>query len=175
MPKPSVSQLSTVGRAIRQIRHHNVILDADLAALYGVSTRALNQAVKRNRARFPPDFMFVLTTREFRALRSQTVTLERGRGAHRKYRPYAFTEQGVAMLSGLLRSHRAVAVNIGIMRAFVQMRQTLASMPELTKRLDELETKYDGQFRVVFGAIRALMQPPGRPKRAIGFGVRRDG
>jgi hypothetical protein len=142
------------------------MLDADLAVLYGVGVKILNQAVRRNSERFPDDFMFQLTSQEVMALRSQVVTLKAGRGEHRKYRPYAFTEQGVAMLSSVLRSSRAVRVNIEIMRAFVRLRQMLASNADLLRKLEALESKYDAQFRVVFEAIRELMEPPAKQ---IGF------
>jgi len=145
------------------------MLDSDLATLYGVEVRALNQAVRRNKERFPTDFMFQLTREEARSLRSQTVTLDIGRGQHRKYLPNAFTEQGVAMLSSVLRSTRAVRVNIEIMRAFVELRRMLGANEELARKLDALEQKYDGQFRVVFHAIRELMTPSHPPKRTIGF------
>ena len=144
-----------------------VILDADLAALYGVATRVLVQAVKRNSERFPPDFMFQLTPEEFALLRSQTVT-SRGWGG-RRYPPYAFTEQGVAMLSGVLRSPRAVQVNIEIMRAFVRLRRWVASHAKLAKKLAEMEAKYDEQFTVVFEALKQLMAPPEEKRRRIGF------
>jgi hypothetical protein len=146
-----------------------VMLDEDLARLYGVEVRVLNQAVSRNIERFPGDFMFQLTTEEAALLRSQTVILETGRGRHRKYMPFAFTEHGVAMLSSVLRSSRAVQVNIEIMRAFVRLRQMMASNAELARRLDALEKKHDAKFRVVFEAIRQLVTPP-RPKPGrIGF------
>ena len=154
--------------AIRRLRGHNVMLDSDLAGLYQVPVKTLNQAVKRNRERFPVDFMSRLTAEEARSLRSQIVTTSAGRGG-RRTAPYAFTEQGVAMLSGVLRSARAVRVNIEIMRAFVRLRQMLESNVQLAKKLDELETKYDAQFRVVFRAIRELMRPPAPAKRRIGF------
>lgn len=163
-----------VERRIVQVRGHKVMLDADLAELYGVSTKVLNQAVNRNRARFPVDFMFQLTADEHAALRSQTVTLKRGRGQHRKYLPYAFTEQGVAMLSSVLRSQRAIQVNIEIMRAFVRLRQMLLSHGDLARRLDALEKKYDTQFKAVFDAIRELMKPLAPRKRAIGFHAGHD-
>jgi hypothetical protein len=140
--------------AIVRIRGQNVMLDSDLAALDEVDVRTLNQAVKRNIERFPADFMFRLRAEEGRPLRSQTVILESRRGRHRKYDALAFTEQGVAMLSSVLRSPRAIAVNIEIMRAFVQLRRMLASNDGLARKLDELERKYDGQFKVVFEAIR---------------------
>jgi hypothetical protein len=171
-----------VERAIRLIRGQKVMLSADLARLYGVPVKVLNQAVKRNKERFPEDFMFQLTMKETRFLRSQFVTLGGGRkewaspraaalepGRYAKYRPYAFTEQGVAMLSSVLKSPRAVRVNIEIMRAFVRLRQMLASHAGLARRLDELERKYDEQFREVFDAIRALMTPPEPRRRRIGF------
>jgi len=153
--------------SILLIRSHKVMLSPDLAALYGVEPRALVQAVKRNIDRFPDDFMFQLTRAEFADLKSQIVTSSWG-GA-RRAPPYAFTEQGVAMLSSVLRSRRAVRVNIEIMRAFVRLRQMLASHADLARRLDELEQKYDAQFRVVFDAIRELMAPPEPPRKRIGF------
>jgi hypothetical protein len=157
---------------IRLVRHHKVLLDADLAALYQVDTKVLVQAVKRNMRRFPPDFMFRLTTKEFDALRSQFVT-SKARGG-RRHRPYAFTEHGVAMLSSVLRSRRAVAVNIAIMRAFVRLRDMQVTHERLTARLDALERKYDGQFSVVFEAIRELMAPSSRgAQRQIGFRTER--
>jgi phage regulator Rha-like protein len=151
------------------IRGNKVMLDSDLATLYGVSTKVLNQAVKRNLSRFPDDFMFQLTWEEAdELLRSQSVTLKRGQ--HRKYRPYAFTEQGVAMLSSVLKSERAVQVNIAIMRAFVRLREMLATHKELARKLEELERKYDAQFKVVFDAIRQLMTPPtAAEKGRMGF------
>ena len=154
------------------------MLDEDLAALYAVEVKILNQAVKRNIDRFPEDFMFQLTAEEFAnlryqsgasTLRSQTVTLKTRRGQHRKYLPYVFTEQGVAMLSSVLRSKRAVQVNIEIMRAFVRLREMLASHAGLARKLAALEKKYDAQFKVVFDAIRELMTPPEPKRRRIGF------
>ncbi len=149
-----------IERSILLIRGHKVMLDAALAELYGVQAKVLNQAVKRNKDRFPSDFMFRLTDEEFYSLRSQIVTLETGRGRHRKYLPYAFTEQGVAMLSSVLRSKRAVRVNVEIMRAFVRLREVLAAHKDLARKLEALEKKYDSQFKVVFVAIRKLMAPP---------------
>jgi len=148
------------------IRNHRVMLDKDLAKLYEVETRDLNKAVSRNLDRFPEDFMFQLTEKEFQNLKFHFGTSSWG--GTRK-RPRAFTEQGVAMLSSVLRSKRAVHVNIAIMRAFVRLRQILASNRELARKLDELEKKYDTQFKVVFNAIRKLMAKPQRPKRRIGF------
>jgi hypothetical protein len=155
-------------RRILTVRGHRVMLDADLAELYDVPTKAFNQAIQRNMDRFPEDFMFQLTEEEFAGLRSQFVTSKKGRGG-RRYLPYVFTEQGVAMLSGVLNSHRAVQVNIAIMRAFVRMRRTLVSHEELARTVAALEGKYDSQFRVVFDAIRALMEPPKTPRQRIGF------
>ncbi|MHB8169758.1 MAG: ORF6N domain-containing protein [Thermoleophilia bacterium] len=152
------------------IRGQKVLLSPHLAELYGVEPRVLVQAVKRNIERFPKDFMFQLSDEEYAGLKSQFVILKGGRGSHFKYLPYAFTEQGVAMLSSVLRSKRAVQVNIEIMRAFVRLRRMLASNEELSRKLDALEQKYDAQFKAVFDAIRELMAPP-RPKKKqpIGF------
>lgn len=154
--------------AILVLRGQRVILDSDLAALYGVQVRSLLQAVKRNPDRFPSDFTFQLEKQEVARLRSQIV-ISNGRGG-RRYAPYAFTEQGVAMLSSVLRSRRAVLVNVEIMRAFVRLRRILASNAALARKLSELEAKYDEQFRVVFDAIRELMSvPPATRRRPIGF------
>jgi hypothetical protein len=150
------------------LRGERVILDADLAALYGVETKLLTRAVRRNLDRFPPDFMFQLTAEEHAALRIQFGTSNARRGG-RRYRPYAFTEQGVAMLSSVLNSKRAVAVNIEIMRAFVRLRAMLAGHADLARKLATLERKYDVQFKVVFDAIRELMAPPAKTRRPIGF------
>ncbi|MDX6499590.1 MAG: hypothetical protein QOG23_2850 [Blastocatellia bacterium] len=145
------------------------MLDSELAELYQVPTKVFNQAVSRNRNRFPKDFMFQLTVEEDESLRSQIVTSKVGRGG-RRYRPYVFTEQGVAMLSSVLNSERAVQVNIAIMRAFVRLREMMESNKELAAKLDALEKKYDAQFSVVFQAIRKLMQPsPAKNSRRIGF------
>ena len=157
----------SIGSKILWLRQEKVLLGADLAELYGVETRVLNQAVKRNIERFPADFMFRLTGKEVELLVSQNVIPHPGRlgGAL----PYAFTEQGVAMLSGVLKSPRAVAVNIEIMRAFVQLRGMLASNAALSRKLAALERRYDEQFKVVFDAIRQMMAPPEPKKRRIGF------
>ncbi len=144
------------------------MLDVHLAQLYGVETKALKRAVRRNGARFPRDFMFELTREEYASLRRQFGTLARGK--HSKYAVFAFTEDGIAMLSSVLRSERAIMVNIEIMRAFVRLRRLLSSHADLARRLDDLERKYDGQFQVVFEAIRQLMTLPDPPKRRIGFG-----
>jgi len=146
------------------------MLDSDLAELYGVATKVLNQAVKRNSGRFPLDFMFQLTEQEYDSLRSQTVTLRPAHGKHRKYRPFAFTEQGVAMLSSVLKSEQAIHVNIAIMRAFVELKRSIETNNELRQKLCELEEKYDAQFKVVFDAIREIMAPVGPlKKRRIGI------
>ena len=158
-----------VERNILLIRGHRVMLDTDLAILYGVPTKRLNEQVRRNKKRFPSDFMFQLTPEEVERLRSQIATLKPGRGQHRKYSPYAFTEQGVAMLSSVLHSERAIQVNIAIMRAFVQLREMIGSNKTLARRLNELEKKYDSQFRVVFEAIRSLMAEPEPKVKRIGF------
>ena len=151
------------------------MLSNDLATLYGVEPRSLVQAVKRNIERFPDDFMFQLSNEEFDVLKSQNVISSAGNWGGRRAAPYAFTEQGVAMLSSVLRSPRAVAVNIEIMRAFVRLRQMLASNADLARKLGALEKKYDDQFRVVFDAIRQLMLPPeAKPKRRIGFCVEEE-
>lgn len=149
------------------LRSHKVMLDSDLAELYGVQTKALTRAVKRNLDRFPEDFMFQLTPGEVEDLRRQFGT-SKGRGG-RRYLPYVFTEQGIAMLSSVLRSKRAVQVNIMIMRAFVRLREMIASHKDLARRLAELEKKYDSQFKVVFDAIRQLMEPAKPRPRRIGF------
>jgi hypothetical protein len=152
-------------KAIFLIRGEKVMLDRDLAELYGVETRMLNQAVRRNLERFPPDFMFELTRDEITGI-SQFVTSS---GLKFSKRVTVFTEQGVAMLSSVLRSKRAIAVNVEIMRTFVRLRQLLASNVDLARRLDELEDKYDRQFKVVFDAIRLLMNPKPRKQKEIGF------
>jgi ORF6N domain len=175
-----------VERRIYLIRAEKVMLDFDLAALYGVPTKSLNLAVKRNAARFPNDFMFQLMRAEadglrlqigtsnesaalgIQGLRFQNETSKTKRGG-RRYLPYAFTEQGVAMPSSVLRSKRAVHVNIAIMRTFVRLREVLLSNADLARKLAALEKKYDAHFKVVFDAIRELMTPPEKPKRQIGF------
>ena len=157
-----------IEHAIFLIRGEKVMLDRDLAALYGASTKVLKQAVKRNLTRFPDDFMFVLSASEFKIWRSQFVTSNADRKGLR-YAPMAFTEHGILMLSTVLNSERAVRVNIEIMRAFVRLRQIIASDAELSRRLDELEKKYDHQFKVVFEAIRQLIEPPPADRKQIGF------
>lgn len=160
--------ISGIGELIYLIRGCKVMLDEDLARLYGVSTKALVQAIKRNIRRFPDDFMFQLSDQEVANLRSQIVTSSWG---GRRTAPFAFTEQGVAMLSSVLRSDRAIDVNIEIMRGFVRLREMLASNDALARKLASLERKYDGQVKVVFDAIRQIMGPKTPPpKRQIGFG-----
>lgn len=169
VPVSSLVPVERIESRILFIRGEKVMLDADLAGLYGVETRALVQAVKRNIERFPADFMFQLTRGELDALRSQfVISKPLGRGG-RRYPPYAFTEQGVAMLSSVLHSERAVLINIEIMRAFVRLRQMIASNTALARKLASLEKKYDAQFKAVFDVIRQLMAPPEKPKRRIGF------
>ena len=190
MSEANLIPTTRIERRILFLRGQKVMLDFDLAELYGVETRTLNQAVKRNRERFPEDFMFQLTWKEVDELvrsqivildgktrtipskikrnpRSQTVILESGKNL--KFRPYAFTEQGIGMLSGVLNSPRAIQVHVAIIRTFVQLRQILASHSDLARKLAMLEGKYDKQFRVVFDAIRALMSEKKSPKREIGF------
>ena len=161
-----------IARAIYFLRGQKVMLDSDLAELYGVETKQLNKQVKRNGDRFPPDFMFQLTRDEWNNLRCQfgTSSLDSTSYGGRRYPPYVFTEQGVAMLSSVLKSTRAIQVNIAIMRAFVQLREILATHKDLARKLEEMERKYDVQFRQVFEAIRQLMIPPARAtKERIGF------
>jgi hypothetical protein len=165
--KQSLIPSDRIEKAIFLIREQKVMLDADLAALYGVGTKVLVQAVKRNLERFPEDFMFQLSEEEFADLRSQLVTSSNWGG--RRYLPYAFTEQGIAMLSSVLRSQRAIQVNIEIMRAFIRLRQMLASHAELAGKLHALEKKYDAQFKEIFEAIHQLMKPPEPKRRPIGF------
>jgi hypothetical protein len=161
--------IETIEQRIFMIRGHKVMLDRDLAELYGVPTKVLIQAVKRNIERFPQDFMFQLTWDEVDSLRSQFVTLKhnRKRGTHSKYLPYTFTEQGVAMLSSVLRSKQAIQVNIVIMRAFVKIRQIITTHKDLAEKLNELgrkTTRHDAEIRAIFDAIRQLMIPPVKKK-----------
>lgn len=190
MSEASLIPVRRIEQKILLLRGEKVMLDRDLAELYGVETKVLNQAVKRNLERFPSDFMFQLSRDEAvlvsrsqfvtlnaeitkeplqtkASLRSQIVTLKRG--AHRKFRPFAFTEQGVAMLSSVLRSDRAIQVNLAIMRTFVQLRQMLSSHADLARKLESLEKKYDANFRIVFDAIREMMDEKKKPRREIGF------
>jgi hypothetical protein len=168
--------IEIIERRIYLIRGQKVMLDSDLAGLYQVPTKALNQAVKRNLSRFPADFMFQLTTRELENWRSQIVTTNPAAKMGLRRPPYAFTEHGVAMLSSVLNSERAVQVNIVIMRAFIKLREMLATHKDLARKLDELEKKYqahDVQIKAVFEAIRKLIEQPAPPRRRIGFATDR--
>lgn len=170
-PEPAV-QAERIARGIRLLRGHRVMLDQDLAVLYGVETRGLVQAVRRNRSRFPADFMFQLTRQEFGNLRSQSVMSSWG---GRRSLPLAFTEQGVSMLSSVLRSPRAVQVNIEVMRTFVRLREMLQGNADLKQKLEALEERYDERFRVVFEAIRRLTAPAASSAgRKIGFAPSRE-
>jgi phage regulator Rha-like protein len=175
--------IQSIALAIATLRGQRVILDSELAMLYGVETKRLNEQVKRNLDRFPADFMFQLTTDEQAALRSQIATLKPGRGQHRKYPPYAFTEHGAIMAATLLNSPRAVQVSVYVVRAFVRLREAAVQHVDLAQRLSELEEKTErlemsndtfsrntrAQLRQVFDALRELMTPPEPPKRSIGF------
>jgi len=165
-----------IASLIRCIRDQRVILDSDLAMLYGVETRALVQAIKRNADRFPSDFLFRLTPAEAAALRSQTVILKPGRGQHRKYPPYAFTEHGALMAANILKSRRAVAMSVYVIRAFVKMRKDLAANAAILKRLAEIDKTlllHDGALRDIYQKLRPLLEPsPAPPKPEIGFHVR---
>lgn len=169
MSNTDLISIAGIENSIYLIRGEKVMLDRDLAQLYDVSTAALNQAVRRNHERFPEDFMFQLTLEETAQLNRSQIVIGSEKHRNPRSRPYAFTEQGVAMLSSVLRSKRAITVNIGIMRAFVKLRQLLISNPELASRLDKLESKYDKQFKIVFDAIRHLMRAPVREGKEIGF------
>ncbi len=158
-----------IEKRIFLIRGHRVMIDRDLAELYGVETFNLNKAVKRNIERFPNDFMFQLTQDEFTSLIFQTGMSKGGRGG-RRYMPYVFTENGVAMLSSVLRSKKAILVNVQIMRSFTKLRELLVTHKELKHKIEDMENKYDAQFRVVFDAMRQLLEsPPEKPKRKIGY------
>jgi len=154
-------------QAIFHIRGQAIMLDSDLAKLYGVPVKRLNEQVKRNQKRFPEDFHFQLTEKEWNALRSQNTTLKQG--AHRKYRPYAFTEHGAVMAANVLRSEQAIEMSVEVVRAFIQLRRMALSVESLARKLNKLESHYDEQFQVVFEAIRQLMAPPEKPKGRIGF------
>lgn len=156
-----------IEQKIYLIRGQKVMLDRDLAVLYGVQTKVLNQAVKRNKERFPVDFAFLLTWNETTGLRSQFVTLKEK--DHAKYRPYAFTEQGVAMLSSVLNSKRAIAVNIQIMRTFIKLRKLLSAHADLVKKIETMERGYDRQFRIVFEILKELREAPKSNPKKIGF------
>jgi hypothetical protein len=175
LKRTRIVPVEPITQSILVFRGHKVLLDTDLAELYGVATKVLLQAVKRNRERFPEDFMIQLTAAEWTALRSQIVTSKPQRGG-RRFLPYAFTEQGVAMLASVLNSDRAIAVNIEIMRAFVKLRELLVSNKELARRFGELEsrlekklTEHDEAIAAILSAIRQLMNPPAPKRRGIGF------
>jgi len=167
-----ITPIESIVSKIIFLHGEKVLLDRDLAELYGVETKVLKQAVRRNIKRFPSDFMFELSKEEFEDWRSQFVTSSSPQWGGARYKPMAFTEQGVAMLSSVLKSERAIEVNIAIMRAFVRLRQMLASNEDLARKLEDMEKKYDEQFKVVFDAIRALMAPPEKPRKKIGFEVK---
>ena len=164
--KEALIPQETIESKIFSIRGKRVMLDRDLAILYGVETKYLKQQVNRNIERFPDDFMFQLTRKEFNNLRSQIATSTWG-GV--RYLPYAFTEQGVAMLSSVLKSKRAIQVNIQIMRAFIKLKEMLLTHKVLKQKVEEMEKKYDSQFKIVFDAIKQLLEPPAKPKAKIGF------
>ncbi len=169
----SIVPAELIERKIYLIRNKKVMLDSDLAELYDVETKVLNQAVKRNIARFPEDFMFQLNKEEASELsRSQFVTLKRGQNI--KYLPHAFTENGVAMLSSVLNSERAIQVNIQIMRTFTKLREMFISHKDLKQKIKEMEKKYDAQFKIVFNAIKELMSPPEKQVRKIGFKIEKE-
>ena len=168
----SLVPVERIERSIILIRGEKVMLDSDLAEIYGVETKRINEQVRRNLNRFPADFMFQLTAEEWESLRSQFATLKRGE--HRKYLPYAFTEHGALMLANVLNSERAAQTSVMVVRAFVKLRQMLATNAELARKLAAMEKKYDAQFKVVFDAIRQLMSPAAKPKREIGFHVKYD-
>jgi len=168
----SLVPFERIERAIIMVRGEKVMLDSDLAEIYGVETKRLNEQVRRNPSRFPPDFMFQLTAEEAENLRSQSATSSSYGG--NRYLPYAFTEHGALMLANVLNSERAAQTSVQVVRAFVKLRQMLASNAELARKLEAMEKKYDAQFKVVFDAIRQLMSPPVKPKREMGFHVKYD-
>jgi hypothetical protein len=167
MNKRSLINTTSIAENIYVIRGVKVMLDQDLAELYEVQNKVLKQAVRRNIKRFPEDFMFELSLEEYQSLRSQIVTLKRGQ--HSKYLPFAFTEQGIAMLSGILTSERAISVNIEIMRAFIQLRSMASGIQKIESKINELEKKYNKNFAIVFEAIRQLIQEKKKPRKTIGF------
>jgi len=170
MIKNNIASVEQIENIILFIRGQKIILDRELSQLYGVTTGNLNKAVKRNLDRFPLDFMFQITREEYTSLRFQFGILEKGR--HAKYLPYAFTEQGVAMLSSVLNSKRAIQVNIQIMRAFTRLRQMLSTHKDLKKQIEAMEKKYDQQFQIVFEAIKQLLETDAKPEKRIGFIVK---
>ncbi|MGN7887024.1 ORF6N domain-containing protein [Dyadobacter sp. 22481] len=162
-------ELMVVQNKVCTFRGNKVMLDFDLAELYEIETKALKQAVRRNIERFPDDFMFELTREEYLSLRSQIVTLEKGKGRHSKYLPFAFTEQGVAMLSSVLNSYKAIQVNITIMRAFVSIRQHYLDSRELKARIDRLEDEMQVKFNDIHQALSYLLEPPQKERKPLGF------
>jgi phage regulator Rha-like protein len=167
--KTTIIPVEVIERRIFLIRGQKVMLDRDLAEIYGVATKVLNQAVRRNLDRFPEDFMLQLTKAEAGTLRSQIVTLEKGRGRHSKYAAFAFTEHGVAMLSSVLRSKRAVAMNILVIRAFVRLRELLATHKDLARKMEELEEHQTHQAVQINSILKHLIEAPKKPKRPMGF------
>lgn len=170
MPKTNaIVPVERIESRILLIRSHRVMLDSDLAELYGVTTKRLNEQVKRNKERFPADFMFQLTSEETKSLRSQIATSKRG---GRRYRPYAFTEHGAIMAASVLNTHRAIEVSVYVVRAFVKLRQVLRTHKQLARKLAELEKRIEGhdeEIMALFEAIRQLMEPPEKPAKRIGF------
>jgi hypothetical protein len=164
----TMPESDSIAALIRSVRGHKVILDSDLAALYGMPTKRFNEAIKRNADRFPEDFRFQLTQEEFDALRSQTATSKSGRGG-RRYLPQCFTEHGALMAANVLNSERAVLTSIAVVRAFLHLRSMALSVEQLTRKVAALESRYDEQFKIVFDAIRQLISPPDPPRKAIGF------
>jgi hypothetical protein len=174
MSEENLIPIERIEQKIYVIRGERVMLDSDLAKIYGVTTKVFNQAVKRNLKRFPEDFMFQLTAEEFENLRSQIVTSSLSNYGGRRYLPSVFTEHGALMAANILSSDRAVEASVQVVRAFVKLRQMLASNAELAKKVEALERKYDANFKIVFDAIRKLMVPPNKPKQAIGFVERKQ-
>ena len=170
----SIISIELIENKIYFIRNKKVMLDGDLAELYGISTKRLNEQVRRNIDRFPEDFMFILSKEESDSLRSQFATLKKGRGQHSKYLPYAFTEHGAIMAATILNSPRAVEMSIFVVRAFVKLREMLSSHKDLKRKIEEMEKKYDSQFKIVFNAIKELMSPPEKPIRKIGFKTEKE-
>ncbi|MCF0054197.1 ORF6N domain-containing protein [Dyadobacter sp. CY356] len=162
-------ELIAIQNKVFTLRGQKVMLDFDLAEMYEVETKVLKQAVRRNRDRFPDDFMFEVTRAEYNSLRSQFVTLENGKGEHSKYLPFAFTEQGVAMLSTILKSQKALQVNITIMRAFVMIRQYYSDSTELKQRIESLENEMQVKFKDIYEALNFLLNPPNPERKTIGF------
>ncbi|MEO8086263.1 MAG: ORF6N domain-containing protein [Bacteroidota bacterium] len=172
MKKNSLIPIERIENKIYLIRKHKVMLDTDLAEMFGVPTKQFNQAVKRNIQRFPLDFSFRLSPKEYHSLRSQIVTLEKGRGAHRKFLPYVFTEHGAVMLASILKSKIAIDASIQVVRAFVKLREVLSTHKELAAKFKLLENKIDGhdrEIQILFKAIRQLMETPNPPRKKIGY------